>query len=171
MERREPRLVSSERTMLEEFLDYHRTTFLWKVSGLTKEQLGRTLAPSTMTLAGLIKHLALVEDSWFQKKFLGHDEPKPWLAAPFDQDPDWEWHSAVDDEPSYLVELYEAACARSRLAFATATSLDAESALVDRQTGGKFSLRWIMLHMIEETARHNGHADLLREAIDGASGE
>ena len=120
---------------------------------------------------GLAKHLALVEDSWFQDRFLGHGETEPWASAPFDDDPDWEFHSALDDEPKYLVELYEAAGDRSRSAVNGAQSLDQLSAKADRKTGGRFNLRWIMLHLIEETARHNGHADLLREAIDGAAGE
>jgi uncharacterized damage-inducible protein DinB len=171
MERREPRLMSNEHAMVEEFLDYQRATFLCKIAGLTKAQLAQPLSPSPLTLAGLTKHLAYVEDSWFHIRFLGHAVPGQWADAPWSDDPDWEFHSAPDDEPSELIELYESACARSRLAFASAASLEAESVEVDRKTGGKFSLRWIMLHLIEETARHNGHADLLREAIDGATGE
>lgn len=171
MERRDPRLISNEHSMVEEFLDYHRATFLGKVSGLSKDQLAHQHGPSSMTLAGILKHLAYVEDVWFQVRFLGHAVPAPWADAPFADDPDWEFHSAPEDEPTYLIELYEAACARSRLAFASAASLDAESVAADRETGGKFSLRWVMLHLIEETARHNGHADLIREAIDGATGE
>ncbi len=157
--------------MIEEFLDYHRATFMGKVMGLSKAQLAQTHPPSSLTLAGIAKHLAYVEDYWFQVRFLGHPVPAPWADAPFEDDPDWELHSATDDEPSYLIELYEAACARSRLAFASADSLDALSVEADRKTGGKFSLRWIMIHLIEETARHNGHADLIREAIDGTTGE
>jgi uncharacterized damage-inducible protein DinB len=171
MERHDPDLVSDERTMIEQFLDYHRATFVGKVSGLSKEQLARSIPTSTMTLAGLVKHLALVEDSWFQEDLLGLDNVEPWQSAPFDADPDWEWHSAVDDEPADLLELYAQACARSRAAASAAPSLDVESVGTSRQTGEYYSLRWIMLHMIEETARHNGHADLLREAIDGATGE
>jgi uncharacterized damage-inducible protein DinB len=170
-DRRDPRLISNEHTMVEEFLDYHRATFLGKVRGLSQEQLARTHPPSSMTLAGLVKHLAYVEDIWFQVRFLGHAVAAPWVEAPWADDPDWEFHSAPYDEPTYLIELYEAACARSRLAFASAPSLDALSVEADRKTGEKFSLRWVMLHLIEETARHNGHADLMREAIDGATGE
>jgi uncharacterized damage-inducible protein DinB len=170
MEQRFPRQVNDERTMICEFLDEQRTIFESKVSGLSIEQLGRTVASSTMTLAGLVKHLAFVEDSWFQDDFLGLGDPEPWASAPFAEDHDWEWHSAVNDEPTYLLGLYRVACERSRAAVRSADSLDALAVKVDRRTGAPISLRWILLHMIEETARHNGHADLLREAIDGATG-
>jgi uncharacterized damage-inducible protein DinB len=170
MEQRVTSQVNDERTMVCEFLDDQRSIFTSKVSGLSAEQMGRRIAASTMTLAGLVKHLAFVEDSWFQDDFLGLGDPEPWASAPFDEDNDWEWHSAVDDEPAYLLDLYLVACERSRAAVKAAVSLDALAAKADRRTGGPISLRWIMLHMIEETARHNGHADLLREAIDGATG-
>ncbi len=162
--------VNDERTMICEFLEEQRAIFALKVSGPSAEQLGRTIAASTMTLAGLVKHLALVEDSWFQDDFLGIGDPEPWASAPFAEDNDWEWHSAVNDDPAYLLDLYRVACERSRAAVAVADSLDTLAAKADRRTGGPISLRWILLHMIEETARHNGHADLLREAIDGATG-
>ncbi len=171
MERSDPKFTGSERVMLEEFLDYHRATFLGKVRGLSTEQLNRAHPPSSMTLAGLLKHLAYVEDTWFDFRFLGHETNAPWADAPLDDDPDWDFHSAVHDSAADLVALYEAACSRSRATFATALSLDVESVRVDRQTGEKFSLRWIIIHLIEETARHNGHADLMREAIDGEVGE
>ena len=162
--------VNDERTMICEFLDEQRTVLESKVSGLSIEELSRTVASSTMTLAGLTKHLALVEDSWFQDDFLGLGDPEPWASAPFDEDNDWDWHSAVNDEPAYLISLYHTACERSRAAVEAAFSLDTLAAKPDRRTGGPISLRWILLHMIEETARHNGHADLLRESIDGATG-
>lgn len=157
--------------MLCQYLDLHRATLVSRVAGLTQEQLGRTLAPSTLTLAGLIKHLALVEDSWFIEDMTGDALPEPWRSAPFDDDPDWELHSAVDDSPEELLALYAAACSRSRAIVARIGDLDALSAGVSKRGEGHFSLRWIMLHMIEETARHNGHADLIRESIDGLTGE
>jgi uncharacterized damage-inducible protein DinB len=170
MERRDVALRGDEQSMVRDYLDYHRATFLSKIAGLDKQQLAQSIPTSVMTLAGLTKHLALVEDSWFQETFLGNEDVEPWSSAPFDSDPDWDFHSAIDDDPADLVALYEAACARSRAAYAD-KSLDTESLSLDRRTGERFSLRWIMLHAIEETARHNGHADLLREAIDGATGE
>lgn len=171
MQRIDPDVQADERTSLVEFLDYHRATFLNRIDGLDHEQLNRRLAPSSLTLAGLTKHLALVEDSWFHEDFLGVALPEPWASAPFDQDPDWEHHSAVDDQPADLAALYVAACDRSRAIVAAAESLDALSARISQREAKAFSLRWIMLHMIEETARHNGHADFLREAIDGVVGE
>jgi uncharacterized damage-inducible protein DinB len=167
----DPALISDERSMVCEFLDYQRATFILKVAGLSNEQLRRSTSSSSMTLAGLLKHLALVEDSWLQEKFLGRDPIEPWRSAPFDSDADWEWHSSAGDDSGDLISLYEAACARSRSALSAATSLDDESLTLDSRTGSRFSLRWIMLHLIEETARHNGHADLLRESIDGSTGE
>jgi uncharacterized damage-inducible protein DinB len=132
--------------------------------------MARRLAPSELTLAGLVKHLALVEDDWFQRVFLGVELPEPWASAPWDEDRDWEFHTAVEDDPSELLALYEQACERSRAAVRSAEGMDDLSVEKSRD-GVRFSLRWIMLHMIEETARHNGHADLLRENIDGKTGE
>lgn len=171
MARIDPDLQADERTSLVEFLDYHRATFVTRIDGLNDEQLNRHHPPSALTLAGLTKHLALVEDSWFHEDFLGVPLPEPWASAPFDDDPDWELHSAVDDSPTDLMALYNAACQRSRAIVRDVDSLDALSARISERQGKAFSLRWILLHLIEETARHNGHADFLREAIDGLVGE
>jgi hypothetical protein len=170
MERRDPESLTDELSLLSEFLDYHRATLVMKVSGLTQDQLAVRLGPSTLTLAGLVKHLALDEDSWFSDRLLGRDLPEPWASADFDDDPDWEFHSAVDDSPSELLDLYAAACERSRAAVAEVGDVLTVMARPTRR-GERFNLRWILLHMIEETARHNGHADLLRESIDGQTGE
>jgi uncharacterized damage-inducible protein DinB len=170
MTRIDPPLAADERTMLAAFLDYHRATLLGKVDGLDRRQLAQATAASTLTLAGLVKHMALVEDSWFNERFLGREPLEPWASVSWDDDPDWEFHSAIEDEPQDVIALYLAACRRSRAALDQAESLDVESVRRDR-SGEAFTLRWIMLHLIEETARHNGHADLLRESIDGATGE
>jgi uncharacterized damage-inducible protein DinB len=162
----------AEREMLEGFLDYHRDTLKMKVAGLTQAQLAQTTAASSLTLAGLVKHLALVEDSWFTERFAGQPMPAPFDDVDWDADRDWELHSAVDDDPAWLVQRYDEACARSRAVVAEAASLDQEAVAGRRGVDdARFTLRWILCHMIEETARHNGHADLLREAIDGATGE
>ena len=173
MLRIDPDLAADELASLSQFLDFHRATLVDKVSGLSTEQLATRAVPSSaITLGGMLKHLALVEDDWFQVKFLGRPEVEPWASAPFDADPDWDWHSAVDDTPEDLLRLYVSACARSRaVVVEVGGDLDTRSVEADPQTGGRFSLRWIMLHMIEETARHNGHVDLIREAIDGSVGE
>lgn len=171
MTRLDPDLQADERTSLVEFLDYHRATFLSRLEGLDHEQLNRHHPPSALTLAGLAKHLALVEDSWFHEDFLGVPLPEPWASAPFEDDPDWDFHSAVADDPADLIALYDAACERSRSIVRDTDSLDALSARISERDGKAFSLRWILLHLIEETARHNGHADFLRESIDGLVGE
>ena len=167
----DPDVQGGEAELLTGFLDYHRATFLGKVSGLTKEQMARTTAASSLTLAGLTKHLAYVEDTWFQDRVLGRPTSGVWDDARFEEDPDWELTSAVDDEPGDLIALYVAACQRSREVVASVGDLDALSAVPDGLSGRPFNLRWLLLHMIEETARHNGHADLLREAVDGQTGE
>lgn len=166
----DPAFGADERTMLGQYLDYHRATVMWKASNLTQEQMARTLPSSELTIAGLVKHLALVEDSWFTERFAGLGEVEPWAGVDWDADRDWEFHTAVDDPPEDLLALYAAACARSRAVVAAAESLD-ERSVAPSRTGDHFTLRWILLHMIEETARHNGHIDLLREPIDGLIGE
>jgi hypothetical protein len=169
MERRDPSQAADETTTLAEFLDFLRATILWKLEGLTSEQASARAVPTAeLTLVGIAKHLALVEDHWFQHVFRGGGLPEPWASAPFDVDRDWEFHSAVDDDVVDVRALYQTACERSRAVLAGA-SLDDLSA--GTRNGERFSMRWIMIHMIEETARHAGHADLLRESIDGRTGE
>jgi uncharacterized damage-inducible protein DinB len=170
MDRTRPHSFGDEPTQLAQWLDYHRATLVTKASGLTKEQLAARLGPSTLTLAGLVKHMALVEDGWFQETLLGVPLPEPWAGAPFDDDPDWDFTSAVDDEPDELLALYAAACERSRAAVRQVGDLDAPAVELHPE-GHRYNLRWILLHMIEETARHNGHADLLRESVDGETGD
>lgn len=158
--------------MLTGYLDYHRATVLWKISDLTQGQLAATAVPtSSLTLAGIVKHLALVEDSWFTERFAGQPMPVPFTDIDWDADPDWEFRTAALDSTEWLVRRYQEACERSRAVVDAAASLDAESKKPRRQSDQPFTLRWVLMHMVEETARHNGHADLLREAIDGASGE
>ncbi len=168
----DPPLHAGERESLTAFLDFQRGTMLRKVAGLSKEQLGRVgVPPSGLTLAGLLKHLALVEDSWFQEVFLGRPMPEPWTGVAWEDDDDWDFHSAPRDEPAELVEWYSAAVRRSRDVVAGAESLDQLSVEPIQREGRPFSLRWIVLHLVEQTARHAGHADLLREALDGQTGE
>ena len=170
--RTEPHPALDEREMLEGFLDYHRATLKLKAAGLTQAQLGQTTAASTLTLAGLLKHMALVEDSWFTERFAGQPMPAPFADVDWEADRDWELHSAVHDEPAWLLQRYDEACERSRAVVADAASLDQEAVAGRRSSDeAPFTLRWILCHMIEETARHNGQADLLREAVDGATGE
>ncbi|HLM05457.1 MAG TPA: DinB family protein [Blastococcus sp.] len=168
--RTEPPNTGPETSQLPAYLDYQRETMLLKIEGLTREQLARTLAPSSLTLGGLLNHLALVEDSWFRERFAGLPADESWAGVDWDADPDWEFRTAAELEPEELRERYRQACARSREVVAQATGLDQLSA-APRRNGRHFDLRWMLLHMIEETARHAGHADLLRESIDGSTGE
>jgi uncharacterized damage-inducible protein DinB len=173
MERIDPDLAAEELTMLTQFLDYHRATLAAKAAGLDAAGLATTIGPSSLTLGGLVKHASLNEDHWFGVILLDRPQAEPWASAPWADDPDWEFHTAADDDPADLLAEYEATVARSRANVAEAAAaggLDGRSARASR-SGEKFSLRWILLHMIEETARHNGHADLLRENVDGETGE
>ena len=167
-ERVKPDETADERTSLLQVLDYQRATLILKAQGLTSEQLHQVHPPSTLTLGGLLKHLSLNEDSWIRERFLGLPMNEPWLSAPFDEDPDWEFHSAADDTAEELVSLYEMACERSRKAI-EGVPLDQRAVVAN--SAGDWTLRWVLLHLIEETARHCGHADLIRESIDGVVGE
>ena len=170
MTRTDPPTHADERTLLLGFLDYHRETLRQKAGGLDAAQLGTALPPSEMTLGGMVKHLALVENSWFREVFLGEQMSDPWGSVDWDADWDWEWHSAKDDRPEEIWALYDAMVADADAVIA-AHGLDDLSVKPSRRTGEAFSLRWILLHLIEEYARHNGHADLIRESIDGSVGE
>ena len=173
-DRVDPPVRADEATTLRAFLDYHRDTLRWKTAGLTAEQLRTPLPPSTMTLGGLLKHLAYVESNWFLEVYDGAPTMPPFDTAPWDVDPDWEWHSAAEDSPEQLRAVFDAAVAaadRSIDAALAASGLEGTSTRESRRNEGAFSLRWILVHMIEEYARHNGHADLLREAVDGVTGE
>jgi uncharacterized damage-inducible protein DinB len=170
MERKDPEYEAGELAMLGQFLDFHRATLMAKAGGLDGEGWRARVGASELTLAGLVKHLALVEDDWFTRVLLGRELPEPWASAPWDDDRDWEFHTAPNDSPDYVLGLYAEACERSRAAVAQVGDLDAVAAHTSRD-GREISLRWIMLHMLAETARHNGHADLLRESVDGATGE
>jgi uncharacterized damage-inducible protein DinB len=170
----DPPVRVDEVTTLRAFLDYHRETFRWKCDGLTQEQLATPLAPSDMTLGGMMKHLAVVETGWFEESFAGGAAMPPFDTVDWEADRDWEWHTAQDDSPEELRRLFDEACRRADgvidAAVATEAGLDATSVRESRD-GGPFSLRWILVHMIEEYARHNGHADLIRQSIDGQTGE
>ena len=160
----------SELHMLGQYLDFERESVLLKTDALTGEQLVQKLLPSDLTLGGLLFHLALVEESWMEVRFLGHPERDPWIAVDWDTDPDWEFRTAADLQPEELRQRYREACDRSRQVISEATSLD-QQLVQPLRDGTHFSLGWVLLHLIEETARHAGHADFLREAIDGAVGE
>ena len=171
--RPEPPVAADETDTLLGFLDYQRATLEWKTRGLDAVGLRATVGVSAMTLGGLLKHMAYVEDHWFRRFLLAEGPRPPWDAVDWDDDPDWEWRTAADDEPEALRALWRDAVDRSRLSMAEALPAGGLEQLArDSWPSGKSpSLRWIVVHMIEEYARHNGHADLLRESVDGETGE
>jgi len=159
-----------ERELLGQYLNFQRETMLAKTAGLNQDQMARAHEPSSLTLAGLLLHLALVEESWMEVRFLGLPIREPWAGVDFDEDPEWEFRTSAELEPEQLRQRYREACERSRQAAAQADGLD-QLSVQPLRDGRRFSLRWVLLHLLEETARHAGHADLLREAIDGTVGE
>jgi uncharacterized damage-inducible protein DinB len=171
--RPEPPLAGDETATLVGFLEFQRATLAWKCSGLDAVGLGATVAPSTMTLGGMLKHLAYVEDLWFSRWLHGRDPAPPWDTVDWKADRDWDWHSAAEDTPEQLLALWQDAVARSRSRLAEALADGGLERLAQRAwpDGRSPSLRWILVHMIEEYARHNGHTDLLRESVDGLTGE
>jgi hypothetical protein len=162
-----------EATTLIGFLEFERATFAWKCSGLDTPALRTTVGASTMTLGGMLKHLAFVEAYWFALRLRGEDPGPPWNTVDWEAEPDWDWRLADTDTPEQLRAMWDAAVERSRLAL-SATLADGglgQRARHDWYSGEFPSARWIVAHMTREYARHNGHADLLREAIDGETGE
>ncbi|MGI8721553.1 MAG: DinB family protein [Geodermatophilaceae bacterium] len=166
VQRSDPPRRGSERPLLDGWLDYHRDTLLRKCEGLSEEQLKtRSCEPSTLTLLGLVRHMAEVE-SWF------NNDPVDGAVAPIfysDADPDGDFDRLEDAVVADDVATFRRCVERSRAFCARTEDLDA--ILGRSRSGEDISLRWIYLHMIEEYARHNGHADLLRERIDGATGD
>ena len=171
--RPEPPAAGDEIETLLGFLDFQRATLQWKTDGVDAQGLKATTAASTMTLGGLLKHMALVEDSWFSRYLHGREKQPWWRDIDWKATPDWEWDSAADDSPDELRALWQAAVEHSRADVAEALSNGGMDQPTKRAwpDGQAPSLRWVVVHMIEEYARHNGHADLLREAIDGETGE
>jgi len=169
----EPPLAGDETATLLGSLERQRATFAWKCGGLDAAGLRATVGASSITLGGLLKHLALGEDTNFSRKLLGRDLGPPWDTVDWDADPDWEWRSAAADTPAQLYALWQDAVVRSRSLVAEALA-DGGLGQLSRRTwpdGRAPSLRRILIDLIEEYARHVGHADLLREAVDGLVGE
>jgi uncharacterized damage-inducible protein DinB len=166
-ERPEPAYTADETATLTGFLDFHRATLEWKCDGLSDEQLRqRSLPTSSMSLLGLVRHLTEVEQHWFHVSLDGQAPSLHyWHRGPDGSDTDWEVEGA-DVAESF--RLWREEVARARRIVAASESLERS---FDHPEDGPITLRWILTHMIEVYARHNGHADLLREAIDGAVGE
>ncbi|GHJ56074.1 hypothetical protein Nm8I071_53810 [Nonomuraea sp. TT08I-71] len=161
--------VADERTMLEGWLDYHRDTLLHKCAGLTAEQLRTaSVEPSTLTLLGLVRHMADVERWWFRIRSAGEDIPGLYDG---DEDPDADLNAVADADPAEAFATFRAEVEAARKAVA-GLSLDHTFRRPRRDgQGDEMNVRWVYVHMIEEYARHNGHADLIRERIDGVTGD
>jgi hypothetical protein len=171
--RAEPPAAGDETATLLGSLDRQRATFAWKCGGLDAAGLRATVGASAVTLGGLLKHLALVEDHYFSFKLLGRELGPPWDAVDFDADPEWEWRTAADDSPEELMALWRGAVDRSRSAVAEVLA-DGDLGRLARRgwpDGRSPSLRRMLVDLIEEYARHVGHADLVRESVDGLVGE
>ena len=187
--RPEPDLAVGELETLLGFLEFHRATLEWKTRGLTDNQLRLRIASSTMTLGGLLMHMAYVEEHWFVGVVHDRDRESPWSEVDWKATPDWEWDAAHTMTGEAMRAQWNASLDRSRAALSEALDAAAAAPAADaaqapartgqlatlakrlRPSGEPVSLRWILVHMIEEYARHNGHADLLREAVDGETGE
>jgi uncharacterized damage-inducible protein DinB len=160
-----PTSGAGEREMLRAYLDFHRETLAVKCAGLSDDELRRaSVPPSGLSLLGLVRHLAEVERSWFRRVLDGQDVPLVWGEG-------WDFqaaHDATGAAPEEAFAAWQAELAIARDIEAAAPSLDVTG--VDRRSGEEYSLRRILLHVLQEYARHNGHADLLRERIDGATG-
>jgi hypothetical protein len=169
----EPPLAGTEAEHLVGSLDRLRTTFRWKCDDLGPEGLQARVGTSALTLGGLLKHLARVEEHCFGTKLSGAPLGLPWDAADWDADPDWDFNSAADDTPGKLYALWDDAVERARARFSAALAdggLD-QFVHISFPGGRRVSLRRIVFDLVEEYGRHTGQADLLREAVDGLAGE
>ncbi len=158
--------AADERTMLLAFLDFYRAALKDRAWGLDHEQLQRTLAPSTLTLSRIIGHMAWVEDLWFSVRFSGEEPLALWAGIDWDADGDGEMTLAQSWSVEELMAHFDAATDDSNRRTAASSSLDQLSSQ-PTWTEERWDLRWILIHMIEEYARHCGHADFIRESIDG----
>ncbi|MFJ9710035.1 DinB family protein [Streptomyces sp. NPDC101234] len=165
-ERRVPAIDADERSMLEGWLEFHRQTLATKCEGLTDAQLRTaSVEPSPLSLMGLVRHMADVERNWYSRVLTGEKVPFRYWT---DEDPDGDFHLTEADTWQETYEIWQSEIATARRNAAD-VGLDELSKGLTRH-GERINLRWIHTHMIEEYARHNGHADLIRERIDGATG-
>jgi hypothetical protein len=163
--RTEPPHQAGELATLAGFLDFLREAIVLKATGLDDDALRRPMTPSDVCLLGIVKHLATVERWWFARVYAGLDVEFVWT----DDDPDADWRIEPDDKTEVILDVYRSECDRSRALVEASQPGDLSKGTAG---GGKhFTLRWILTHMIEETGRHAGHADIIRELIDGQTGE
>jgi hypothetical protein len=169
----DPPDAGDETATLLGFLERQRATFAWKCGGLDAAGLRVTVGASSMTLGGMLKHLARFEDDMSAEWLHGRAQRPPWNRVDWNVDPDWDWRSAADDTPEQLYALWRDAVARSRSLLTEALAdggPERSGGGISDTRGALPSLRYILINMIEEYARHNGHADLIRESVDGLVG-
>jgi uncharacterized damage-inducible protein DinB len=166
IERVDPPKVAGEREMLTAWLDWHRATLARKCAGLAPEQLReRSAPPSSLSLLGLVRHMAEVERGWFRRGVAQEDVAYRWVGE--DDEADFDHVDEADVGEAFAAWQEDVERAREIVAAAP----DLEQTFVRHRDGNEISLRWVLVHMVEEYARHNGHADILRERIDGATGD
>jgi uncharacterized damage-inducible protein DinB len=166
IERRPEPYVAGERAMLQGWLDWHRDTLLHKCAGLTPEQLKRaSVAPSNLSLLGLVRHMTNVERAWFRKRVAG-EQIDSVHGGPDNVDADFDEVGGADAEADF-------AAFRAEVTACDAATADRglDETFIHPRSRREISIRWVVTHMIEEYARHNGHADLIRERIDGVTGD
>ncbi|MFF1419251.1 DinB family protein [Streptomyces sp. NPDC058280] len=159
--------LGSEKDSLRTALDRHRDAVLWKLEGLDDDQLRRPVAPSNMSLLGLLKHLAGAELGWFCLTFGRECEPLPFEV---EGEKASDWYVAADEQTKDILNFYAGARTAADEAIES-LDIDATGTAFAFFDGATVSLRWALIHMLEEVARHAGHADLLRESIDGFTGD
>lgn len=171
---REPPLNGNEAETLLGGIDRQRSIIAWKCGGLDASGIRATTAASTICLGGLLKHLALIEDDYFSVKIGGRGFGPPWTEVDWNADPSFDWRVADDDTPEGLLALWEAACDRSRSVMGEVLARGGLEQAVTTMTspdGEHPSLRRVLVDVLEEYARHAGHADIVRESVDGLVGE
>jgi hypothetical protein len=161
----DPQDMGADVSTLLGFLERQRATFAWKSGGLDATQLRTTLGSSSMTLGGMLKHLARFEDDMSTEWLTGQPQLAPWNAVDWDAEHDWDWRTAAEDSPEQLYRRWQDAVDRSRAMFAEAVAKPDDTRPAEAP-----SVSYILSNMIEEYARHNGHADLIRESVDGLVG-
>jgi uncharacterized damage-inducible protein DinB len=168
-----PLETGSETDLLLFALDRSRAQFAWKCGGLDAAALNRPFAPSAMTLGSLVKHMAAVEERYTMDFLTGRTAPPPWSTADWEADPQWDWHSAAEDSPDELYRLWRDAVQRSRAGVADLLAQGGadQPSKFTTETGETPNLRRVLVDLHDEYARHVGHADLFREAVDGLVGE
>lgn len=172
-QRPEPPRGANELDTLTGFLDFLRATIAWKCQGLDDDHLRQTLAPSSMTLGGMLTHLAFVEDYWCGYVMMGRGPREPFATADWEGDEDFDWHLAPSMPADQIHQFWASAVTDSRAIVdelaARPEGLDTVQANPDAEQPA--TLRWVLVHLIEEYARHAGHADLIRQSVDGLVGE